>query len=93
LTENLGKVAIPKHEIKKIREVRQGEIRDGIFVGEEMFATRYFLTTNGLPIKKGDNYIQWNLLGPDFQFGLADNFGIGVMTKLNAAALERLHRY
>lgn len=80
LTENLGEVAIPKHEIKEIREVRQGEIRDGIFIGEEMFASRYFLTTNGLPIKKGDNYIQWNLFGPDFQFGLADNFGVGVMT-------------
>ena len=80
LTENLGEVAIPKHEIREIRELKPGELRDGIFIGEEMFATRYFLTTNGLPIKKGDNYIQWNLFGPDFQFGLADNFGIGVMT-------------
>ena len=36
--------------------------------------------TNGLPIKKGENYIQWNLFGPDFQFGLGKNFGVGLMT-------------
>ncbi len=80
VTERLGEVAIPKHEIREIRELGEGELRDGQFVGEEMFATRYFLTTNGLPVKKGDSYIQWNLFGPDFQFGIADNFGVGVMT-------------
>ncbi len=79
-TENLGEVAIPKHEIREIREVQPGDFRDDHFVGEEMFATRYFLTTNGLPVRRGDDYVQWNLFGPDFQFAVADNFGIGVMT-------------
>ncbi len=80
LTERLGEVAIPKHEIREIRELGEGEFRDGQFVGEELFATRYFLTTNGLPVKKGESYIQWNLFGPDFQFGIEENFGVGVMT-------------
>jgi len=52
----------------------------GDFVGDDRFSTRYFITTNGLPIKKGENYIQWNLYGPDVQFGIKDNLGIGVMT-------------
>jgi len=77
-TEKIGDVYIPKHEIKEIKEVSPKQYKE--FSGEELFATRYFITTNGLPIKKGDNYIQWNIYGPDFQFGIADNFGIGIMT-------------
>ncbi len=77
-TEKIGDVYIPKHEIKEIREVKAELYKE--FSGEEIFATRYFITTNGLPIKKGDNYIQWNLYGPDFQFGISDNLGIGIMT-------------
>lgn len=77
-TEKMGDIYIPKHEIKEIREVKPESYKE--FSGEELFATRYFFTTNGLPIKKGDNYIQWNLYGPDFQFGIADNFGVGIMT-------------
>jgi hypothetical protein len=77
-TENIGDVYVPKHMIKEIREVNPEMYKE--FSGEELFATRYFITTNGLPIKKGDNYIQWNLYGPDFQFGIAKNFGVGIMT-------------
>lgn len=80
VTDNLGEVAIPKHEIREIREIGEERPGERAFIGEDMFATRYFLTTNGLPVRKGDNYIQWNLFGPDFQFGIADNFGVGVMT-------------
>jgi hypothetical protein len=92
-TENLGQVAIPKHEIREIRNVNDEMFRDGIFIGEELFATRYFLTTNGLPVKKGDNYIQWNLFGPDFQFGIADNFGVGVMTSWFAMPIIGTAKY
>jgi hypothetical protein len=92
-TENLGEVAIPKHEIKEIREIAEGSFREGVFIGEELFATRYFLTTNGLPVKKGDSYIQWNLFGPDFQFGVADNFGIGVMTSWIAIPIIGTAKY
>ncbi len=33
-----------------------------------------------MPIKKGEHYVQWNLFGPDFQFGLGKNLGVGIMT-------------
>jgi len=73
-TSGLGDILIPKHEIQSITE----------FTGDdkykEAFATRYFLTTNGLPILKGDSYIQWTLLGPDLHFGVHDNFSMGLMT-------------
>lgn len=76
LTEDVGLVYIPKHEVDEIIVIEEGdpEVTGGLF------ATRYFLTTNGFAIKKGDNYVQWNLFGPDFQFGVADNFTLGIMT-------------
>lgn len=75
-TESIGLVFVPKHEIKEIIEIYEGE-KD---VTGGLFSTRYFLTTNGFHINKGDNYIQWNLFGPDFQFGVAENFTVGIMT-------------
>jgi hypothetical protein len=80
-TSTIGQVVIPKYEIKEIREVHPKEFSpSGQYIPNEVFSTRYFITTNGLPIEKGESYIQWNLYGPDVQFGVAKNFGIGVMT-------------
>ncbi len=74
-------VYIPQHTIKEIVKVDSRDFNaQGNFVGEDRFATRYFLTTNGLPVKKGEHYVQWNLFGPDLQFGLGENLGVGVMT-------------
>jgi len=75
-TKEMGLVYIPKHEIREIVEIKAGEKG----ANGELFSTRYFLTTNGFPVRKGDNYVQWNLFGPDFQFGVADHFGMGIMT-------------
>ena len=75
-TEDVGLVYIPKHEVDEIIlvEDKAQEVTGGLF------STRYFLTTNGFNIKKGENYVQWNLFGPDFQFGVRDNFTMGIMT-------------
>jgi hypothetical protein len=75
ITQEIGSLAIPKHEIKQIKEYVVGDE-----YSKELFSTRYFISTNGLPIKKGDSYYQLTLLGPDIQFGVADNFGVGIIT-------------
>lgn len=88
------RIYIPQHVIKEIVAIKYGDIdKEGIFVGEDRFATRYFLTTNGLPIKKGEHYIQWNLFGPDFQFGVGENFGVGVMTSWFAIPIIGTAKY
>lgn len=80
-TKKTGDLIIPKHEIKSIVKARESEINaEGEIVQSEVFGTRYFITTNAIPINKGDSYILWNLYGPDFQFGLGKNVGIGVMS-------------
>jgi hypothetical protein len=93
-TTTIGKVYIPKHEIKEIRELKEGELDgSGRYIGNEEFDTRYFLTTNGFPIKKGDSYMLWNLYGPDFQFGLSDHFSMGVMTTWIASPIGVTAKY
>ncbi len=74
-TATIGEILIPKHEIRSIVEFKEGDDKF-----KEIFASRYFITTNGLPVEKGDSYVQWTLLGPDIQFGVSDNVGIGIMT-------------
>ena len=81
LTNDNREIYIPQHSIKEMVVVNTSDFNTkGQFIGEDKFATRYFITTNGLPINKGEHYVQWNFFGPDFQFGLGENFGIGVMT-------------
>lgn len=80
-TQDLGEIVIPKHEIKEIRELTNDEITDeGRLRRDNTFATRYYISTNANPISKGENYIIWNLYGPDVQFGISDDFGVGLMT-------------
>ncbi len=81
ITKDNREVYIPQHVIKKMEIIDTKDFNaSGTFIGDDKFATRYFLTTNGLPVVKGEHYVQWNLFGPDFQFGLGNNFGVGVMT-------------
>lgn len=80
-TKEMGQIAIPKHVIKQIRELQPGELNQrGEFIPSELFASRYFITTNGFPIEKGDSYILYKLIGPEFQFGIKKNLGIGLIT-------------
>jgi hypothetical protein len=80
-TKNMGQVSIPKHEIKEIKLIKSGDVSaDGEYLPSETFATRYFITTNGLPIAKGESYVLWNWYGPDVQFGVAKNFSLGVIS-------------
>ncbi len=79
-TEKTGDIYIPKHEIASIEAYNPKMFKKGLFVGEDLFATRYTFTTNGLPIKKGESYVLLNLYGSDIQFTVANNFSLGVIT-------------
>lgn len=80
-TEKLGEVAIPMHEVSRIREVNAGEITSsGKYIPADAFSRRYFITTNALPIERGDGIITLNLFGPDMQMGLRQNLEVGLMS-------------
>lgn len=73
-TVNLGRMYIPLHEIK---EIRPYEVSGR---GTTLFSTRYFLTTNGLSMEKGEKYGMINYYGPEAHFAVANNFTLGIMT-------------
>lgn len=80
-TRDQGRIFIPKYEIRSTHKIQAGEYSvSGEYIASEVFSTRYFISTNSLPIEKGESYIQWNLYGPDFQFGVGKNFGVGIMS-------------
>ncbi len=74
-TSDRGDIALPKYSIKSIRDFEEGDDQH-----QDLFATRYFITTNGIPIREGESYINWTLIGPDIQFGFKDNMSVGLMT-------------
>ena len=79
-TKNLGKIIIPKHEIKEIKELDNAVTNlNGEIIAPELFSTRYFITTNALPLKK-EAYVTWNLFGPELHFAVNKHFGAGIMT-------------
>ncbi|MFN5912230.1 MAG: hypothetical protein ACK45H_12900 [Bacteroidota bacterium] len=93
-TKDGRKILIPQYIVKEIIPVKSGDFSvKGEFVGEDAFATRYFITTNGLAMKKGQHYIQWNLFGPDFQFSVTDKFGLGLMTSWVALPIIGTAKY
>lgn len=85
ITKELGEVSIPKFQVKSIKEIDQGQLNaDGEYIPNDIFSTRYFITTNALPMEKGENYVMLNIYGPEVHFGVSNNFGLGVMTTWGA---------
>ncbi|HCC71235.1 MAG TPA: hypothetical protein DEQ09_08810 [Bacteroidales bacterium] len=86
--ESRGRMYIPLHVIRDIREIDTNRE-----TGYSMFSTRYFLTTNGLGMTKGDKYALLNYYGLEAQFAVADDFTLGVMTTWAAIPLIGSAKY
>lgn len=93
-TEALGKIYIPKSEIRTIVKVESPkEIVHGEYQSTGPFTTRYAFTTNALPIKKGENYALINLWGPEVHFAVTDHLNIGVMSTWIASPMVLAIKY
>lgn len=80
-TEKLGKVYIPKADIREMRPlVKEKDLIDDAFKPNNPFTTRYSFTTNALPVQKGENYYMLNLYGPEFHFAVSNRLNVGVMS-------------
>lgn len=93
-TQKLGKVYIPKSDIREIRPLRQQkDLFQDKFSPYNPFTTRYSFTTNALPVHKGDNYYQLNLYGPEFHFAVTDRLNLGVMSTWLGSPLAFAAKY
>jgi len=93
-TEKLGKVYIPKTDIREIRPLRaQKDLFQDKFSPNNPFTTRYSFTTNALPVHKGENYYQLNLYGPEFHFAVSEHLNLGVMSTWLGSPLAFAAKY
>jgi hypothetical protein len=93
-TEKLGKIYIPKSDIKSLEILKnKKDIVNGEYHGEGPFTTRHSFTTNALPIKKGENYAMVNLYGPEVHFAINDHFNFGIMSTWLASPLALAAKY
>lgn len=93
-TERLGKIYIPKSDIKSIVKVEdERSIVHGEFRTLGPFTTRYAFTTNALPIQKGENYALINLYGPEVHFAVSNNLSLGIMSTWIASPFVLAAKY
>ena len=93
-TETLGRIYIPKSEIKSMTKIKSPEkIVDGRYREEGPFTSRYYFTTNALPIKKGEDYAMIHLYGPEVHFALTNKFSLGVMSSWIASPIGLAAKY
>jgi hypothetical protein len=93
-TTALGKIYIPKSEIRSIVKVeKDSQIVFGEYRTQGPFTTRYAFTTNAHPVKKGENYAMINLYGPEIHFAVLDNLSIGLMSTWIASPMVLALKY
>ena len=86
-TEALGKIYIPKSDIKLIKLIAEEFVDASKYREVGPFISRYYLTNNALPIKKGENYAMLHLYGPEVHFAVSDKLSIGVMATWAASPI------
>lgn len=95
LTESIGKIYIRKENISSIKPFsgEVGELFDGDYRTTGPFTTRYYFTTNALPIKKNEDYAMVHLYGPEVHFSLTDRFSLGIMSTWIASPFVLAAKY
>ena len=98
MDNKIGEIYISKEEIKSMVPFSQSaeslEQKSDEFTGPEgPFTTRYYFTTNALPIKKSENYAMVHLYGPELHFAVSDRLSIGVMTTWIASPFVVVGKY
>lgn len=80
-TRELGKIFVNKSDLKSMKKIDSPEqVVSGEYIEAGPFSTRYYLTTNAFPIKKGENYALLHLWGPEVHFSVTDRTSVGFMT-------------
>ena len=92
-TDKAGKIYIRKDDVKSIELIKKGDIINNEYINAGAFTTRYQITNNALPIKKGENYAMWNLYGPEVHFSVTSRLNIGVMATWIASPIALALKY
>lgn len=77
-TDRFGELTLARVDIISIRPIKGSQLMAGTFWPENPQATRYFWSSNGYGLKKGEGYYQnvWVLFN-QVNYGVTDNVSIG----------------
>lgn len=77
-TDRLGEITLARVDIVSIRPIKGSQLMAGTFWPENPQATRYFWSSNGYGLKKGEGYYQnvWVLFN-QVNYGVTNNFSVG----------------
>jgi len=79
-SSTVGKIYLNKADIRLISELKEtGVVLDKDYKIIGPFTTRHHFTTNAFPVQKGENYMVYNLYGPEAHFAVIKGLSIGVM--------------
>lgn len=98
-TKTIGKIYIAKSDIKLIKEISEEDVKNTSnlkytdYRAKGPFTTRYYFTTNGLPIEKDENYAMINIYGPEVHFAIKDNLSLGIMASWVASPIALASKY
>ncbi|MBL7727131.1 MAG: hypothetical protein JNM68_05580 [Dinghuibacter sp.] len=82
-TKNMGRVAIPKYNIKSINRKQTGQLVRGEYWFDNPNATRYVIGPSAIPLRKGEGYYQnLMLVAHSASVGITRNISIGGGTEL-----------
>lgn len=82
-TRNLGRVAIPKYNIKTISHKQTGNLVKGEYWYDNPNATRYVIGPSAIPLRKGEGYYQnLMLVAHSASVGITKNISVGGGTEL-----------
>ena len=66
VTKDGRTIILPQYIVTNIKALDAKYVQEnGDYLDEDPYRSRYVITTNGLPIRKGQNYGQFTLLGPE----------------------------
>lgn len=93
-TTRIGKIYILKSDIMLIQPYSDKKpFQSDRSFGNAPFATRYEITTNAFPLRKGMNYARFNLMGPEAHFAISDRFSIGIISTWVASPYLFIGKY
>jgi hypothetical protein len=96
-TDEIGLFVLKKNELRRLEEIKAESPQDTEsfipVIKEGPFSTRYGLTTNAFPIKKGENYAMVGLHGPELHFAVTDRLNVGYMTTWAASPMAISLKY
>ena len=92
--KKMGNIYLKKNDIEVMRPTNKQElVALSNYTPSEVYSTKYFFTSNDLPVKKKEDLNLWNWYGIDKSFALSSRFVLDINTTWGGIPLLGTIRY